>query len=180
MLEAGEDPRFIARRLAILASEDIGNADPRAIMVAQAAWNLVERIGMPEARITLGQCVTFLALCPKSNASYVAIDAAIAAVREGRTLPVPMHIKDGNVRKASDLSAGSSRGAGYQYSHDQPGALGTQDYLSGWDQVWPGIAREFYQPTDRGFEAELRKRLAEARAARGVVPPPPPPPERAP
>jgi putative ATPase len=180
MLEVGEDPRFIARRLAILASEDIGNADPRAIMVAQAAWNLVERIGMPEARITLGQCVTFLALCPKSNASYVAIDAAIAAVREGRTLPVPMHIKDRQVRKASDLSAGSSRGAGYQYSHDQPGALGTQDYLSGWDQVWPGIAREFYQPTDRGFEAELRKRLAEARAARGVVPPPPPPPERAP
>src|SRR4051812_8393483 len=93
MLEAGEDPRFIARRLAILASEDIGNADPRAIMVAAAAWELVERIGLPEARITLAQCITYLALAPKSNASYVAIEEALEDVREGRTVQIPQHIK---------------------------------------------------------------------------------------
>ncbi len=119
MLDAGEDPRFIARRLAILASEDIGNADPRAIMVAAAAWDLTERLGMPECRITLGQCACYLALAPKSNASYLAIDAAIRDVQEGRTVPVPVHIKDGNVRKASALSADAPGGRGehYRYAH---------------------------------------------------------------
>lgn len=169
MLEGGEDPRFIARRMAILASEDIGNADPRAIMVAAAAWELVERIGMPEARITLAQCCTYLALAPKSNASYTAIDAALADVREGRTVAVPRHIKDGNVRKAGDKSAGSDRdGPGYAYTHDAGtpsdtlGVIGTQDYL--------GVAKRYYLPTDHGSEKILKDRLEAALRARGKQP----------
>ncbi|MCW5766289.1 MAG: replication-associated recombination protein A [Phycisphaeraceae bacterium] len=168
MLDAGEDPRFIARRLAILASEDIGNADPRGIMVAAAAWELVERIGMPEARITLAQCTTYLALAPKSNASYAAVDAALADVRSGRTIPVPAPIKDGNVRKATERSAGSN-GPGpsdaYAYAHTQGvksdllGMVGTQDYL--------GAPRAYYAPADSGFERTLRERLDEARRLRG-------------
>src|SRR5262249_10895288 len=94
MLDAGEDPRYIARRLAILASEDIGNADPRAIMVAAAAWELTDRIGIPECRITLAQCATYLALAPKSNASYTAIEEALTDIRQGRTLPVPIYLRD--------------------------------------------------------------------------------------
>ncbi|GJQ29985.1 MAG: ATPase AAA [Phycisphaerae bacterium] len=162
MIEAGEDPRFIARRLAILASEDIGNADPRGIMVATATWELVERIGLPEARITLAQCTTYLALAPKSNASYLAIDEALADVREGRTIPVPIQIKDGNVRKASDLSAGSTRGAAYEYAHDQPDAMGRQDYL--------GVDKSYYRPTDRGAEKAMGEMLARARQARTQAP----------
>ena len=99
MLEAGEDPRFIARRIAILASEDIGNADPRAISVAAAAFDIVEKIGMPEARITLSQAAIYMATAPKSNASYVAINEAIADVREGRTLPVPRHLRSTALRR---------------------------------------------------------------------------------
>lgn len=166
MLDAGEDPRFIARRLAILASEDIGNADPRGIMVAASCWELVERIGMPEARITLAQCTTYLALAPKSNASYTAIDAALADVKQGRTVAVPAHIKDGNVRKATQKSAGSGKtGEAYAYSHERGadsaalGKIGTQDYL--------GVDKRYYQPTDHGFEAQLKQRLDEARRARG-------------
>jgi putative ATPase len=170
MLDAGEDPRFVARRLAILASEDIGNADPRAIMVAAAAWELSERLGMPECRITLSQCAIYLALAPKSNASYTAIDAAMADVKEGRTVPVPVHIKDGNVRKASSLSAGdtpSARGAGYEYAHSEGiptspngvGMVGTQDYL--------GVNKRYYLPTEFGAERLLRERLEEVRRLRG-------------
>lgn len=178
MLEAGEDPRFIARRMAILASEDIGNADPRAIMVAAACWELVERIGMPEARITLAQCATYLALAPKSNASYLAIDAACEDVREGRTIAVPQQIKDGNVRKAERMSgqAGKRAGsghendekapsAGYKYAHDEGaksallGMVGTQDYL--------GVSKSYYQPTDHGAERILKERLEEAKRLRG-------------
>ena len=180
MLEAGEDPRFIARRLAILASEDIGNADPRAIMVAAACWELVERIGMPEARITLAQCLTYLATCPKSNASYTAIDRALDDVRQGRTVAVPNHIKDGNVRKAVQKSAGGA-GAGrtesYRYTHEDGlpsaslGIVGAQDYL--------GVNTQYYQPPDIGHEKVIADRLREARAlrqaARGQPPTPPPP-----
>ncbi|MDX2148215.1 MAG: replication-associated recombination protein A [Planctomycetota bacterium] len=160
MLEAGEDPRFIARRLAILASEDIGNADPHALPLASACFQIVERIGMPECRITLSQCACYLALCPKSNASYIAIEEAAADVREGRTVAVPMHIKDGNVRKASTLSAGSAdRSAqAYQYSHDNPDAIGTQDYL--------GVEKNYYRPVARGMEQELSERLAKHKQAR--------------
>jgi len=160
MLDAGEDVRFIARRLAILASEDIGNADPRGIMVAAACWDLVERIGMPEARITLAQCTTYLALAPKSNASYVAINEAMADVREGRTLPVPVTIKDSKVRKAGEKTPGSKRGEAYEYAHDLPavagiGGVSHQDYL--------GVDKQYYRPTDRGTEKMFAERLAEIR-----------------
>lgn len=171
MIDAGEDPRFIARRLAILASEDIGNADPRGITVAAAAWELVERVGMPESRIILAQCTTYLALAPKSNASYLAIDAALSDVREGRTIAVPAHIKDGNVRKAGELSAGTAKGASYAYAHTDGrasgtlGVVGTQDYL--------GVTKAYYTPADSGYEKTLAQRLAEARALR--TPPTPPP-----
>lgn len=177
MLEAGEDPRFIARRMAILASEDIGNADPRAIMIAAACWELVERIGLPEARITLAQCATYLALAPKSNASYLAIDAAMQDVREGRTIAVPQQIKDGNVRRAERMSgqAGNRAGSthenddktpsvGYKYAHDdgaksaQLGMVGTQDYL--------GVNKSYYKPTDHGAEKILKERLEEAKRLR--------------
>lgn len=168
MLEAGEDPRFIARRLAILASEDIGNADPRGIMVAASAWQVVERVGMPECRITLAQCATYLALAPKSNASYSAIDAAIADVREGRTVPVPVHIKDSNVGKAARMSDEDPArgGASYAYAHSDGvptspggvGVVGTQDYL--------GVKRSYYEPTPHGYERTLRERLEEVKRIR--------------
>lgn len=163
MLDAGEDPRFIARRLAILASEDIGNADPRGIMVAAACWELVERIGMPEARITLAQCTTYLALAPKSNASYVAIEEALGDVKEGRTIAVPSAIKDGNVKKAKAKSAGSEKGETYEYAHDLEdvagvGGVSGQDYL--------GVEKRYYRPVPRGVEAMLAERLEELRRAR--------------
>jgi putative ATPase len=172
MLSAGEDPRFITRRLAILASEDIGNADPRAIMIASACFEIVERIGMPEARITLAQTVAYLALAPKSNASYVAIDEAMRDVAEGRTIPVPMHIKDTNVRKATSLSVRderAARGEGYKYAHSDGvadahlGMIGTQDYL--------GVEKMYYKPSEIGYEKQLAEALARARAARSTTPP---------
>ncbi len=156
MIDAGEDPRFIARRLAILASEDIGNADPRGIMVAAACWELVERIGMPEARITLAQCTTYLALSPKSNAAYVGIDEALADVREGRTVAVPVYLKDGNVRKAAEKSAGGvqgfGKGQGYEYSHGAPGGVSGQDYL--------GVAEECPENGQAYLRPEGRSRAA--------------------
>lgn len=182
MLEAGEDPRFIARRLAILASEDIGNADPRAILVAAAAWQMVERVGMPECRITLAQCAVYLALAPKSNASYLAIDAALTDVREGRTIPVPVHVKDTNVKKAARMSDSdpAQSGAAYAYAHSDGiptspggvGVVGTQDYL--------GVPKSYYNPTPHGFENTLRLRLDEVKRIRSGDPPPPPLPPNTP
>ncbi len=170
MLDAGEDPRFIARRLAILASEDIGNADPRGIMVAASTWELVERIGMPECRIPLSQCACYLALAPKSNAAYNAINEAMEDVKQGRTVPVPVHIKDGNVKKASRLSADdapSGQGEAYAYAHTDGiptgpngvGIVGTQDYL--------GVKKRYYRPTPYGAEKLLGDRLDEVRKLRG-------------
>jgi putative ATPase len=169
MLDAGEDPRFIARRLAILASEDIGNADPRAIMVASAAWELVERVGMPECRITLSQCACYLALAPKSNASYLAINEAMEDVRMGRTVPVPMHVKDGNVRKAGELSAGSGGGDQYEYSHDvnDPARRSSIGGVSGQDYL--GVDKSYYRPLDSGAERILRERLEEVKRIRTTV-----------
>jgi len=167
MLDAGEDPRFIARRLAILASEDVGNADPRAVVIAQSCWDLVERIGMPEARITLGQCATYLACAPKSNAAYRAMDAALADVKSGRVLPVPMHLRDPNSSPVSDDSGRGGRvkdriredgGEAYEYSHNAEGGLTGQDYL--------GVERVYYEPTDSGAERVLRQHLEEARRRR--------------
>ncbi|MEM9372570.1 MAG: replication-associated recombination protein A [Planctomycetota bacterium] len=167
MLDAGEDPRFIARRLAVLASEDIGNADPRGIMVAQAAWELVERIGMPEARITLSQCACYLALAPKSNAAYMAIRLAEKDVAEGRVLPVPMFLRDGN---SSPVSGAGGDGSGervrrvggeqYEYSHDAEGQITGQDYL--------GIEKRYYEPKDIGAESAMRTRIEAIRSARSA------------
>ena len=153
MLDAGEDPRYIARRLAILASEDIGNADPRGIMVAAACWELVERIGMPEARITLSQCAIYLALAPKSNASYLAIDEALADVREGRTLPVPLFLRDSHSATTQGVHAETGGDSTYRYSHDAPGGVTGQDYL--------GVEKTYYRPNNAGFEQTLAERIVQ-------------------
>jgi putative ATPase len=148
MLEGGEDFRFLCRRLIILASEDVGNADPAALPLAVACSQACEQIGLPEAQLILAQAVTYLACAPKSNASTVAIGSAIKDLREGRILPVPRHLRDQHYAGAKQLGHGD----GYQYSHDQPDGISSQDYL--------GIEREYYQPVDRGFEKELQARLA--------------------
>jgi putative ATPase len=160
MLDAGEDPRYIARRLAILASEDIGNADPRAVMVAGACWQLVERIGMPECRITLSQCAIYLALAPKSNASYVAIEEAMADVREGRTVPVPVFLRDPHSGTLQGETSASGGGERYEYSHDSPNGVSGQDYL--------GVPKCYYRPTDRGVEKVLGERLEAIRRRRSA------------
>ncbi len=154
MLEAGEEPRFIARRIVIAASEDIGNADPQALVVAMAAAHATEFVGLPECRIMLAQAVTYLATAPKSNASYMAVDAALDDVRTKRVLPVPTHLRDGHYPGAKRLG----HGEGYQYAHDAPEGWVDQDYL--------GVERTYYQPVDRGFEAELKRRVEEQRARR--------------
>ncbi|MGV6814387.1 MAG: replication-associated recombination protein A [Phycisphaerales bacterium] len=160
MLDAGEDPRFICRRLAILASEDIGNADPRGIMVAQAAWDLVERIGMPEARITIAQCATYLACAPKSNAAYQAIDAALDDVRKDRVIPVPMYLRDKNTSPTTTDDGSGKRvrlveNEQYEYSHNCEDQLSGQDYL--------GVEKRYYEPKDIGSEKILKQFLDEAR-----------------
>lgn len=152
MLEGGEDVRFLARRLVILASEDIGNADPAALPLAVAAAHACELVGLPECELTLAQAATYLACAPKSNASYVGIAEAKQDVREGRVLPVPVHLRDRHYAGAKRLK----HGEGYQYAHDQPGAVAAQDYL--------GVQREYYRPTERGFERELAERLKAIRA----------------
>jgi len=152
MLEGGEDVRFLCRRLIILASEDIGNADPQALMLAVAAMQACEFVGLPECQLTLAQTVTYLACAPKSNASTVAIDQARRDVRETRLLPVPIHLRDAHYRGAQQLG----HGAGYEYAHDATDGVATQDYL--------GVDRTYYQPVDRGFEAELARRLVQIRA----------------
>ena len=159
MLEAGEDPRFVARRIAILASEDIGNADPNALLVAAAAFDVVEKVGMPEAQLTLGQAAIYMACAPKSNASALAIWAAMKDVREGRTLPVPRHLRDTHYKQAARLG----HGEGYKYAHDYPGGHVQQDYL--------GVDKTYYTPTDRGYEVKIAQRLAQWRSA--ATPPPP-------
>ncbi len=151
MLEAGEDPRFIARRIAILASEDIGNADPHALRVAAAAFDIVEKIGMPEAQLTLGQAAIYMATAPKSNASAMAIWNAMSDVREGRTLPVPRHLRDTHYQGAKKLGHGEN----YQYAHNFEGGFVEQDYL--------GVDKIYYEPTDRGYEAEITERLKRLR-----------------
>jgi putative ATPase len=147
MLEGGEDVRFLARRLVILASEDVGNADPAALPLAVAAAHACELVGLPECQLTLAQAVIYLACAPKSNAATVGIGEARRDVCEGRLLPVPVHLRDSHYPGAQRLG----HGEGYQYAHDAPEGVAAQDYL--------GIEREYYRPTDRGFERELAKRL---------------------
>jgi len=147
MLYAGEDPRFVARRLIILSSEDIGNADPRGLTLAVAAMKAVEFVGMPEARIILAQATTYLASAPKSNASYLGIEGALKDIKEGRTLPVPRALR----------STGSKRAArefgheGYQYAHDFEGHFVDQEYIP--------TTKVYYRPGDQGYEDTIRKRI---------------------
>jgi putative ATPase len=152
MLEGGEDVRFLTRRLVILASEDIGNADPQALPLAVAAMQACEFVGLPECQLTLAQAVTYLACAPKSNASTLAIGEARRDVREGRILPAPVHLRDAHYGGAQRLG----HGAGYEYSHNAEGGVAAQDYL--------GIDRQYYHPVHRGFEAELAQRLEAIRA----------------
>jgi putative ATPase len=154
MLEGGEDPRFIARRMVILASEDIGNADPQALLVADAAARAVDRVGLPECALNLAQAAVYLALAPKSNASYRALGAARAEVREHGARTPPAYLRDAHYPGAASLG----RGSGYRYPHDEPGGLSDQPLLP--EELH---GRRFYEPTDRGFEAELGHRLADLR-----------------
>jgi putative ATPase len=158
MLEGGEDPRFIARRMVIFASEDIGNADPRALLVANAAGQAVDRVGLPECALNLAQASAYLALAPKSNASTRAISRASAHVREHGAAEPPPHLQDAHYPGAKKLG----RGQGYRYPHDEPDAVTKQP-------LGPESIRgeSFYEPTERGFEAELRKRLERLRKLLG-------------
>ena len=154
MLEGGEDPRFIARRMVILASEDVGNADPMALVVANAAGQAVDRVGLPECELNLAQAAVYLALAPKSNASTLGIAAAKRHLREhGAKLP-PDYLRDGHYPGAKQLG----RGKGYIYSHDEPDGVAGQPLLP--EEVQ---GERFFEPTDRGWEAELARRLQEIR-----------------
>jgi len=157
MLVAGEDPRFIARRIVILASEDVGNADPRGLILANAAAEATERVGMPECRIVLAQAVTYLASAPKSNASYMAINAAMEDVQQQRVIPVPVHLKDRHYSGAQELG----HGEGYQYAHHGEGGWVDQDYL--------GVEKHYYEPTDRGDERQIKERLEKFRERRTPI-----------
>jgi len=154
MLEGGEDPRFIARRMVILASEDVGNADPQALLVADAAARAVDRVGLPECALNLAQAAVYLALAPKSNASYKALSAARAEVRANGAKTPPDYLRDAHYPGAEKLG----RGEGYRYAHDEPGGVSSQPLLP--EEL---RGRRFYAPTDRGFEAELGRRLGELR-----------------
>ena len=161
MLEGGEDPRFVARRIMILASEDIGLADPQALQVATAAAQSVALVGMPEARIILSQAVIYCALAPKSNAAYNAINRAIADVRSGASGQVPVHLRDGHYAGAKQFG----HGVGYVYAHDEPGHVAAQQYL-------PDTLRGtvYYEPTQHGFERTLTERRERIRRILDAAP----------
>lgn len=150
MLRAGEDPRFIARRLVILASEDIGNADPHALLIAVAAMEAVQMVGMPEAQITLAQATTYLACAPKSNASYVALNKALHDLETQPLAPVPLHLRDANYPAAQQLGHGKE----YIYPHSYPGHWVPQRYLPEGNWSLP-----YYEPSDSGTERKIKERL---------------------
>ena len=150
MLDAGEDPRFIVRRMIVLASEDIGNAEPLALSMAVSALTAVERIGMPEARIILGQVVTFLAEAPKSNKAYLAIEHALADVKDKPVQPIPMHLRNAPHSGLKDLG----HSEGYEYPHDFPGAFVAKSYLP----EDADLATPYYEPSERGYEKKIRER----------------------
>jgi putative ATPase len=152
MLEAGEDPSFVCRRMLIFASEDVGNADPQALVLATAAAEAFERVGFPEGRLILAQAATYLACAPKSNASYRAIDAASAEVRESGALPVPLHLRNA----PTELLRSLGHGKGYVYPHDRPGHFADATYLPE-----PLRGRRFYEPSDQGCEVETAARQRE-------------------
>lgn len=154
MIEAGEDPRFIARRLIVHAAEDVGMADPQALVIAVAAADATQLIGLPEARIPLAEATIYIATAPKSNATYIAIDAAIADVRKGRVGTVPLHLRDAHYRGAKQLG----HGKGYRYPHDDTRGVVPQEYL-------PDPLREttYYNPSPHGYERDISERLARIR-----------------
>ncbi|WP_098456932.1 replication-associated recombination protein A [Flavimobilis soli] len=154
MIAAGEDPRFIARRIIISASEDVGMADPSALQTAVAAAQAVQMIGMPEGALVLAEAVVHLATAPKSNAAYTAIGAALADVRAGKAGPVPAHLRDAHYKGAEGLG----HGVGYVYSHDEPHAVAAQRYLP--DSL---EGRRYYEPSDRGYERQVSERLEKVR-----------------
>jgi putative ATPase len=154
MIVAGEDPRFIARRLVILAAEDVGMADPQGLVIAQAAAEAVSFIGMPEGRIVLGEATAYLATAPKSNRAYLAIDAAIADVRAGRIGTVPTHLRNATSSVAREMG----HGQGYVYAHDAPHAVASQQYLP--DAL---ADARYYEPGERGYERDVSARLAKIR-----------------
>lgn len=163
MVAAGEDPRFIARRIVISAAEDVGMADPSALQTAVAAAQAVALIGMPEARIILAEAVVHLATAPKSNAAYLGIDAALADVRAGRLGSVPAHLRDAHYAGAEPLG----HGTGYRYAHDEPHGVAPQQYLP--DEL---TGSRYYTPTDRGYERQVTERLARIRTVLDQAPPP--------
>ncbi len=148
MIHAGEDPRFITRRMLISAAEDVGLADPMALVLANAAHNAAEFVGWPEARIPIAEAVIYLATANKSNSAYLAIDAALEDVRSGRTLAVPEHLRDGGGGAKDRLG----RGEGYEYAHAHAGHFVAQDYL--------GAGRRYYEPTEQGSEKKIKERVA--------------------
>ncbi len=150
MLNAGEDPKFIVRRMMVCASEDVGNADPQALEVAVAASLAVERLGMPEARITLAQAVTYIATAPKSNAAYLAVDEALDTVRKTGNLPIPAHLQDAHYKSAAKLG----HGTGYKYAHDYPDHYVEQQYLP-----YELNGKEFYSPTGNGYELRIKEHM---------------------
>ncbi|HEU5123928.1 MAG TPA: replication-associated recombination protein A [Verrucomicrobiae bacterium] len=152
MIHAGEDPRFIARRIVICAAEDVGLADPMALVLANAAMQAAEFVGWPEARIPLAEATVYIATANKSNSAYLAIDAALSDVKAGRTLPVPKHLRDANYKGAKQLG----HGIGYQYAHDHPDHFVPQDYL--------GADKRYYEPTDQGVEKKIKERVEKWRA----------------
>jgi putative ATPase len=147
MIHAGEDPRFIARRIVICAAEDVGLADPMALVLSNSAMQVAEFVGWPEARIPLAEAVIYIATANKSNSAYSAIDAALADVKAGRTLPVPEHLRDTHYPGAAKLG----HGKGYQYAHDHAGHFVAQDYI--------GANKTYYEPTDQGTEKKIKERV---------------------
>ncbi len=158
MLNAGEDPKFIVRRMMVCASEDVGNADPQALQVAVAASLAVERLGMPEARITLAQAATYIATAPKSNAAYLAVDEAIDTVRQTGNLPIPPHLQDAHYGGAAKLG----HGIGYKYAHDYKDHYVKQQYLP-----YELSGREFYSPTGNGYEKKISEHMKKLRERPG-------------
>jgi putative ATPase len=152
MIHAGEDPRFIARRIVICAAEDVGLADPMALVLANAALAAAEFVGWPEARIPLAEATIYIATANKSNSAYLAIDAALADVRSGRTLAVPEHLRDSHYSGAKKLG----HGAGYEYAHDSKDHFVAQDYL--------GADKRYYEPTEQGVEKKIKERVEKWRA----------------
>jgi len=152
MIYAGEDPRFIARRIVICAAEDVGNADPLALVVANSAMQVAEFVGMPEARIPLAQATVYVATAPKSNAAYMGIEQALSDIKNEETMEVPDHLKGTGYHGAEKLG----RGKGYKYAHDFEGGFVKQEYIK--------KNKSYYKPTDRGFEAKIKKRMEDLKS----------------